>query len=198
MFHVHADKRTACSAGKIAAALSNLIQTKPFDQVTIADLQRETGIARTTFYRSFDNLVDVLEWQCDLEFYRLFSRFSGLTHFPSEKDALRIYLDYWTDHPSILVNLIKIQRIDIIYKYQEKYANLMLEKYGPLLNLAPAEQKYFLSVRIGFILSIILTWVKHGRQETPAQLAVIAERQLNYLLNSFVHGRKERWPGVFD
>lgn len=191
MFHVHADKRTVRSAEKIASALGKLIQIKPFNQVTIADLQRKTGIARTTFYRSFDNLADVLEWQCDLEFSRLFSRFSGLAHFPSEEDALRIYLNYWTDHPSILVSLVKMQRIDIIYKYQEKYANLMLEEYGPLLNLAPAEQKYFLSVRVGFILSIILTWVKHGRQETPAQLEAIAERQLNYLLNSFVHGKKE-------
>lgn len=192
MFHVHADKRAQRSAGKIAAALTRLIQTKPFDQVTIADLQRETGVARTTFYRNFDNLADVLEWQCDLEFDRLFSRFTGAARFPSERDALRIYLAYWTEHSAILVNLIQIQRVDIIYKYQEKYANLMLKEYGPLLNLAQAEQKYFLSVRIGFILNIILTWVKNGCRETPAQLETIAERQLEYLLTSFAAGRDAR------
>lgn len=60
MFHVHADKRTQGSAKKISSALTELMRTKNFEQITITDLQRKIGIARTTFYRSFDNLVDVL------------------------------------------------------------------------------------------------------------------------------------------
>jgi hypothetical protein len=85
--------------------------------------------------------------------------------------------------------------MDIIYKYQEKYAHQMLKEYGPLPNLAPVEQKYFLNIRIGFILSIILTWVKSGRQETTSQLEKIVERQLEYLQTSFKAKKASQYQG---
>lgn len=88
--------------------------------------------------------------------------------------------------------------MDIIYKYQEKYAHQMLKEYGPLPNLAPVEQKYFLNIRIGFILSIILTWVKSGRQETTSQLEKIVERQLEYLQTSFKAKKASQYQGYWE
>lgn len=185
MFHDHEDARTQRSAAKIVQALNELLQTKQFSTITIADIGRKTGIARSTFYRSFDNLIDVMEWQCDAAFAQLFKNFSGQKTFPSEKKALELSLQYWTHNSAILVNLIKIKRLDIIYKYQAKYAELMLQEYGPLINLAPAEKKYFLSVRVGFVLSIILTWLRSGQKESVKELEVIAERQVQYLMKTF-------------
>lgn len=185
MFHIPNDKRSKNSAAVIATELTRLIAKIEFDQITIADLQKRTGIARTTFYRNFDNLIDVLEWQCDHQFNQLFKNFSDLDHFPSEKVALQIYLEFGTKHYQILENLIKIQRIDIIYKYQKKYAESMASEYGSLKDIAPIEQKYFLNVRIGFILSIILTWIENGRRESLLQLQAIAQHQLEYLMNTF-------------
>lgn len=185
MYHVHPNKRTQHSARRIADVLQKLMDQKSFDQITISDLQKTSGIARSTFYRSFDNLIDVLEWRCDNEFDQLFRRFGKQPQFPSESVVLKAYLDYWTRHSTILTDLISIHRTDIIYRCQEKYAEQMVVEYGPLIEFSPIDRKYFLSVRVGFVLGIILQWVRTGRQETVSQLQAAAQRQLQYLSKTF-------------
>lgn len=185
MFHVHADRRTQHSAQTIALTLLKLMNHQDFQQITIADLQKETGIARSTFYRSFDNLMDVLEWQCDQQFATLFAQIGSGLKFPNEKEILQQYLAYWGDHPEILVQLIKIQRVDIIYKYQNQYAQRTMMKYGPLDNQPTLDRKYFLSIRMGILLGILLPWLQSGQPESIDQLQQIAEQQLSYLMQSF-------------
>lgn len=185
MFHVHSDKRSQRSARKIADTVNELLTSESFSDMTIADVQRKTGIARTTFYRSFDNLIDVLEWQCDQRFQNLFARWSGLKRFPNEGVVLRQFLDFWAKDPQILISLIQIQRIDIIYRFLKKYAELLAEEYGPLTGLTSQDKKYFLSVRVGFVLSIILTWLRGGQVESIDELQSIARRQVDYLKRSF-------------
>ncbi|GEM_PF-5850719 len=65
MYHISKDKRAARSAALIYDGLLECMKKKPFDAVTISDLQKASGVARTTFYRAFDNLSDVLYWKCD-------------------------------------------------------------------------------------------------------------------------------------
>lgn len=185
MYHVHSNKRTQRSARLISKALQTLIHQKKFNQITISDIQKQTGIARTTFYRNFDNLIDVLEWRCDAEFAHLFRQLSQGSQFPDERKALQFYLTYWAHHSSILIDLISIHRINIIYQCQQKYAARMVDKYGPLNQLSPVDRKYFLSTRVGFVLGIILQWVRTGQQESAAQLQQTAERQIRYLMFSF-------------
>lgn len=38
---------------------------KPFAEITVSELHRDYLISRTTFYRLFDNTVDVLEYMVD-------------------------------------------------------------------------------------------------------------------------------------
>lgn len=181
MFHVHSDQRTRHSATKIAQSLNDLIEAKDFADITITDIQRKTGVARTTFYRSFDNLSDVLEWECDQQLSQIFNRYHGLTKFPNEQKILHDYLVYWTQHSQLLAILIKIQRMDIIYKYQYRYAEKMVAEYGPIDRFSKIPLNYFLAVRTSFILSIILTWVDNGQIESVSQLQAIAEAQAHQL-----------------
>ena len=71
MYHVGTNKRSHDSAELIYYGVAICSQDKPLESVTISDVQRVTGIARTTFYRSFDNVLDVLEWKCD-QYYQSF------------------------------------------------------------------------------------------------------------------------------
>lgn len=68
MYHISKDKRTIESARLIYEGLLECLKTKAFDQITVSDLQKESGVARSTFYRAFDNISDVLYWKCDTRF----------------------------------------------------------------------------------------------------------------------------------
>lgn len=60
MYHISNDIRAQKSAKRICGAVLGCARQKPFDEITIADLHKEYLISRTTFYRLFDNTVEVL------------------------------------------------------------------------------------------------------------------------------------------
>lgn len=65
MYHISEDIRVQQSAQRICEAVVNCAKQKPFAEITVSDLHREYLISRTTFYRLFDNIVDVLEYMVD-------------------------------------------------------------------------------------------------------------------------------------
>jgi AcrR family transcriptional regulator len=56
MYHISNNRRAEKSAELIYQGLLTCLKHKNFDQVTITDLQKASGVARTTFYRAFDNI----------------------------------------------------------------------------------------------------------------------------------------------
>ena len=60
MYHISKDKRALQSSELIYNGLLECIKKKPFDQISVSDLQKASGVARSTFYRAFDNISDVL------------------------------------------------------------------------------------------------------------------------------------------
>lgn len=122
MYHIPNDKRSEQSAELIYHGLLDCIQKKHFDQITVSDLQRASGVARTTIYRSFDNISDILYWQCDTRFHEALFSFEP-TPQASEIDLAQHYFKYWMTHSDILELLMKINRFDIIYACHMKNAD---------------------------------------------------------------------------
>ena len=60
MYHISKDKRALQSSELIYNGLLECIKKKPFDQISVSDLQKASGVARSTFYRAFDH-SDILE-----------------------------------------------------------------------------------------------------------------------------------------
>ena len=67
--------------------------------ITITDIQKASGVGRATFYRSFDNINDVLYWQCALHYLEV------MTGYLREKEKhegpedpyafLTFFFSYW-------------------------------------------------------------------------------------------------------
>ena len=176
MYHIARDKRAEKSAEKIFAGLWKCLRNKDFTEVTISDIQKETGVGRATFYRLFDNLSDVLYWRCDTCFHNVLSDCSP-SMFLNEINFAKHYFKYWMEHCEILECLIKINRQDIIYSCHMKNAEMLQQKYGSLIG-ASKHGNYFMSIRTGFTISILTAWVKNGRKETPDEIAEIIKEQI--------------------
>ena len=82
MHHIKNDKRTLQSADLLYQGLLACLKEKPLAEVTVTDLQRASGVARSTFYRSFDDVSDVLAWQCDLGFHEALCGWRPRRHIP--------------------------------------------------------------------------------------------------------------------
>ncbi len=184
MYHISEDKRAKESAELIWNGLLKCLENKNFDNITISNLQRVTGVARSTFYRSFDNMADILYWKCDKCF------FESLNHYDFNKNSNEFnlaehYFKYWVNNSEILELLTKINRQDIIYSSHFKNAELLKEKYGELENINNKHNKYFMAIRTGLTISILTTWLQGGKQETAEELIEIIKEQL-LLINNLV------------
>lgn len=93
MYHISNDKRAIQSSELIYNGLLECIKKKAFDQITISDLQKTSGVARSTFYRAFDNISDVLYWKGDTCFYEVLGNYHPQL-FQGEIDFRYTYLHH--------------------------------------------------------------------------------------------------------
>lgn len=183
MYHISDDKRAKQSAELIYSGLCDCLTRKSFDQITVTDLQRASGVARTTFYRAFDNPADVLYWKCDACFQEVLGSYTP-ERFPNEMELALHYFRYWMDHSDILELLVKINRQDIIYVCHMKNAQLLQQRYGPVPGLSESHSRYFMAIRTGFTISILTAWLSGGRKETPEEIVAILREQMILLVHS--------------
>lgn len=180
MYHIRNDKRTERSAEKIWQSLLACMQKKQFFDITVMDIAKECGIARTTFYRCFDNISDILEWKCDENFFEVLNTYNP-KKFGGEIDLARHYFTYWTSHYEILELLIKIGRQDIIYTCHTKNAEILHKRYVELGKFAKPHANYYMAIRTGFTISMLVTWLNGGRKESTEELLDIMTEQLRLM-----------------
>lgn len=179
MYHITDDKRAFKSAELIYNGLLRCLDTKSFDRITISDIQRTTSVARTTFYRCFDNISDVLYWRCNQCFEEALTIITNSV--PNEKNLIRHYFAYWASHSDILSLLVKINRQDIIYSCHLNTAKALEQKFGTLLGLDSTNARYFISIRTGITIGVLKAWIDGGQKETCDELLKIIENQYKFL-----------------
>lgn len=177
MYHISNDKRTKRSAEKIWQALQTCMKQKDFKDITVMDVTKQCGMARTTFYRCFDNTVDVLAWKCDKSFHEVLGSYHP-EHFGGELDLARHYFAYWTAHYDILNFIIRTGRQDIIYTCHMKNADILSERYGALPDLPQEHASYFMAIRTGVTIGMLTAWLKGGRKESTEELIAIMQEQI--------------------
>lgn len=179
MYHISNDKRAVQSADLIYKGFLQCLETKAFDRISVTDVQKASGVARTTIYRCFDNLSDILYWQCDNCFQKAL-HYAQPTALPNESELMQGYFAYWTKHSDILKLLIDINRQDIIYACHMKNAEALAQSYGELQHINETEKRYFMAIRTGVTISVLKAWLDGGRKETAEELVQILKRQFNF------------------
>ena len=183
MYHISNDKRAVQSADIIYKGLLQCLEHKSFEQITVTDVQKASGVARTTIYRCFDNLSDILYWRCDLAFREALS--VQPTDVPREMELMQGYFAYWMEHSDILKLLIDINRQDIIYACHMRNAELLAQSYGKLPGMDETNARYFMAIRTGVTISVLKAWLDGGRKETAEELVQMLKAQVSFLASTF-------------
>lgn len=174
MYHIKRDLRMQKSAELLFDGLLGLLEEKPLEKVSISDLQRATGVGRTTFYRAFDRVEDVLRWKCDSQFRDIIYSFAESGE--SEPGELLVHvLRGWMADARVVEALFAAKRHDIAYQSFIETSDVVvnaLREYGRAMG--EAEATYFLSVRAGWFIGIMDAWLRCGKRQTPEQVAAIA------------------------
>jgi len=177
VFHVHDNRRAQRSAELLWEALRGLLAEKPLSDISVSDLQRESGIARTTFYRSFDDVADILAWKFDEGLKEALG--SGTADSMPERKRAERYFAYWAAHPETLEILLENGREDMIFAcHMLEAARLVAHKPERTGSVPP---RIAAGLRYGALAGILLAWLEGGRKESTPELLFLVDQELTRL-----------------
>lgn len=163
IYHISNDIRAQESARRISEALIDCAKHRAFSEITISSLKAEYGINRTTFYRLFDNTVDVLEYLVDQMGTEVLVNIDGENL--KEMTINAIYA--LRDHQDLIQLLSNSGNIHLLLQKQEKY--LSLSKFAVSANIRDGAE-YFHGILAQLIPSTMDVWVRNGMKETPEEV----------------------------
>ena len=129
MYHIPNDKRAQKSAEKLTMGLFKMMERKAFVDITVKDITEISEIGRATFYRLFDNIVDILYWNCEKILL------DTLENAPNDEENnfhefFVYFAEKWVKNEKLMCALIKASRTDILFdvhmKHINKWSNLLL------------------------------------------------------------------------
>ena len=181
MYHIKSDKRSQTSAILITNAFKKCLEYKDYSEITITDIQRESTVSRSTFYRLFDCMDDVVIYLCDKTFEHVIEEFQFSEHKDLYTIAL-LFVTNWMKEDKILQLAISIHREDILFNCHMKHfeeIHTIVKENSP--------NNYFSSYHISFLCSMMVgtlsTWIKEGKKENPTELV----QCISYVLDDFYH-----------
>jgi AcrR family transcriptional regulator len=179
LYHIKKDARSEKSAEMFYEGLLKCLEKTPLDKVSVTDVQKASGAGRSTFYRNFDAVIDVLKWKCDAQFAEAIGSYVKALTGGQRRDLLLYMLSYWMQHSDAIEALLGAGRVDIVYRsFLDSYR--VAQEHFPELGIVlpdDAQERYFSAVSAGFFISIMDTWIAGGKKESPEQVAAIVESQ---------------------
>jgi AcrR family transcriptional regulator len=175
MYHIKDDQRSIRSGEMIYEGLAKMMREKEFATITVTDLINAASVGRTTFYRNFDEIEDVLRMRCDQVVSGLVEYLRAYLQQQQEAGPraaiLKPILRYFYLHSELIELLIKAKRIHI-------FEEAMLSRFKPFKDLIGAYYRlegdyvdYVMVLRIGGITNILTHWIETGKKLAPDELA---------------------------
>lgn len=167
---------------KMAKAFKELMNSKPFEKITVSDITDKCQIHRQTFYYHFQDRYELLDWIILNEllepFINGFSLDNMLDKFHALLETMYANKKFYQSAIRIdsgevstyLSNASRMEFADSLKKLFEKYN---IEQQTP-------EDIMLIAEFIGYGLSgVVLSWVQRGMKETPAELTAKIENLVN-------------------
>jgi AcrR family transcriptional regulator len=158
MYEFSDNKKASKSQKKIYKALRKILLRKPLSKITVADINNECGISRSTFYRNFNNVTDVLT----VIFGWFYNNYFQLRLQKTNK--VLFFFEYWYWHRD-LIQILAEQNIGIIESCMIRHDQEL--KTNP----------YLLALKLSMSTSLLVAWAQ-SKRETPQEMERIAKQLL--------------------
>lgn len=164
MYRISRDPRVHQSAKMIADGFEACLAKKKLSDITIKEICLSAHVGRTTFYRLFDNPVDVLQYLVDGVLSRCYGQIKC-----DGKDAFRNTLiqslQALMERAHLLDAILINDRIDVLYQAYLKCWGDPQPSDGQAAALSRQDRDYFL-YHVSTIAAVYLrVWSKYGKTE---------------------------------
>ena len=114
----------------IYTALVQLMEKKPYKEITITDITKRAGVSRMAYYRNYETKDEILTKRLEGEIHNLSER-SKRKKYTSMEDALVDFFDTF-QADGILQTVVRAGLVDKLIDYHK---SLMIELYKNILDV---------------------------------------------------------------
>ena len=147
----------------LADALIKLLETKPFDKITISEIVELAGVGRTTYFRNFSSKEEMLSFK----FLLLWDRWAD-EHGLIKRKAF----SYGNLRPFFEFNYSIRPLLELVYKRNVQSALFMSFHSYMTPQLEPSEC-YRISFYSYGLFGLLEEWIAGGFAETPEEMEQI-------------------------
>lgn len=159
MYSMSSNKKSFESQQKIYKALRAVIKRKPLSEVTVSDIKDECGISRSTFYRNFKNITEILE----VIFEWFYNHY--LEERQGKSNQLLYFFEYWYYHRD-LVQIISSHNRGIIEECMKRHETDFKPNF------------YLQDIKYSIWTSLLSNW-SLSKKESPAEMEQLTRKILD-------------------
>ncbi|OCA86612.1 TetR family transcriptional regulator [Pradoshia sp. D12] len=169
----------------IQMSFLQILENKPFEQITIGDITKTAQINRGTFYLHYQDKFDLLD-QIEQQLFRdlgnhideLQSRYSSIHTFENgqEQIAASLFSSIKMHAPILKIFLSNHGRAGFHIRFRDAFSEkvrLNLEKNDSINARLKAPMEYFLSFITSAFLGLVEQWVQNGLDKTPEEMTAL-------------------------
>lgn len=146
----------------LSEALMQLMEKKPYPEITVTDIAAKAGVSRLTFYRNFESKAQILTWHIERGFREYLASLSTVGQ--ADLDSAIVYVfSFWKNRSKEISLLIRQNITYILQTPFEKCANSLFDRIGVLQNTSET-QRWFL---IGGMYASMIQWISEGCITSP-------------------------------
>lgn len=177
LYHISDDKRARKSASLITEDLMHALESKSFTEISITDVCALHGVARTTFYRLFDTVDDVLV----LQFDALFARSLHLFETASREGAsfARVILRIAMSDKTLVRAIIASGRSDLFSSSTAKVEGLITQSVGISMDARDMALCNAMLTQFAFIM--LKEWVESDCNQSVDEVYALMKREMTFL-----------------
>ncbi len=155
----------------IANSLENLLSQRPFNEITVTDVVKECGLTRTTFYRHFIDINDLVSWTYRYNVDKIIKQNADINHLTAHVEAICFFIYKKRDFiRSICQYNGQNSFIEFLYDYSMEYLTNMLNKANTTIDKTLLDSMKF------YVSGAVYTdyrWITKNFEETPKEIAEI-------------------------
>lgn len=167
----------------ITEALFTLLKKKSFSEITVSDIVKEAGVARSSYYRNFENTESIIE-----EYLILLHE--EILNTNTTQDISLFSMDSLTTRFTHSCSCFLSKKSYILTLYKNGFGSQMQEIINQyVIELAGTMSvhsihRYVLYFISGATFNILIQWLKNGADESPYEIA-------SFCSNIFLNGIKD-------
>ncbi len=164
MYRISHDPRVKKSVKMIADGFEACLAKKKLSDITISEICLSAHVGRTTFYRLFDNPIDVLQYLVDSVMIRYYGQI-GSKEQSDVHDILIQSLQAMMECSHLLDAILINDRIDVLYQALIKCFHDPHQSADRTDDMSKRDRDYFLYHVSTIAVIYLRVWSKYGKNE---------------------------------